>query len=576
MQTKFIGLLAALVSATIFNTAPATAGCGCEKPPPLPAAVRPHATYSGAQVALFHPALVEGGSYEARFAPSSGGQIIGAAGVASVARDLADGLDRAQLTVSLPTLPPGPAAIEIVSVDDGSVVSAISDDHFTVVPDPIGMPDCYGEHVHQGVRAAVGRDGLLYLALDLSDLQRPTIFEAQAMGLPLRFGNEDVVFYNTQGVLMQALVDQQIEPVPGMFVLPARNPDTNSDTLHYSRHEFASYFLSHDERAAHAVDEINPDWHLDGTRHIDHNHLILSIDAVFADGSAPAPGATASFDLRLDTHSLFRNGLVGHAAMTVRDDAMTDSYDPQTRAFASNGDIYSNGRVSLLGRAIVAGDVSGAEVITKQKAQILGDTFLVTDPLSFMNVARPAGLEDLGDITISPGESLTIEGPGSFQAGDLLLYSGGRLEIDNADGPVTLYVSGVIEMWSSSLVETASEDPEQFAIYSTTGEAISIWANGGGFYGVIYAPYSQLELSSGEFFGAFVAAEVIARGNSQVHYAETLRSSIAGGSISTDAAPVDELADGFEAVESAFDPSVEDVESSTSSTPRASKGSRRR
>ncbi len=329
-----------------------------------------------------------------------------------------------------------------------------------------------------------------------------------------------------------------VEPVPGMFVLPALDTANDSDVLHYSRHEFASYFLGHEERAPHAVDENDPNWHLDGSRHIDHNHLILAIDGAFENGDPPAPGATESFDLRLAAHSLFRSGLVGHATMTIRDDAKTDSYDPETRTSASNGDIYSNGRIDVVGRAVVAGDASGAQINLKQKAQILGDTYLVTEPISFMSIQTPQGIEDLGDLTIGVGETFRIDGPGSFQVGDLYLYSGAQLVIDNAAGPVTLYVSGVIEMWANSIVETASVDPEQFAIYATSGESISMWANGGGFYGVVYAPYSQMKLMSGQFFGAFVAAEAIASGDTQVHYDETLRSSIAGALVPVEYAPV--------------------------------------
>src|SRR5207247_3327840 len=58
-----------------------------------------------------------------------------------------------------------------------------------------------------------------------------------------------------------------------LFVFPAANPATDSDALHYSRHEFTTYFLQHMERQPHAVDSTDGNWHLDGSRHVDHNHL---------------------------------------------------------------------------------------------------------------------------------------------------------------------------------------------------------------------------------------------------------------------------------------------------------------
>ena len=39
------------------------AGCGCDKPPPEPAAVRPQATYAGTEVTLFHSDLQSGQDY---------------------------------------------------------------------------------------------------------------------------------------------------------------------------------------------------------------------------------------------------------------------------------------------------------------------------------------------------------------------------------------------------------------------------------------------------------------------------------------------------------------------------------
>ncbi len=50
----------------------------------------------------------------------------------------------------------------------------------------------------------------------------------------------------------------------------------------------------------HAIDPTDDDWHLDGTPHIDHNHLIVAIAGVYADGSLPQPGATKAFDLHLN------------------------------------------------------------------------------------------------------------------------------------------------------------------------------------------------------------------------------------------------------------------------------------
>lgn len=51
-------VLAALLSAVCLQAPPlAQAGCGCDKAPPAPAAVRPHATYAGMDITLFDASL---------------------------------------------------------------------------------------------------------------------------------------------------------------------------------------------------------------------------------------------------------------------------------------------------------------------------------------------------------------------------------------------------------------------------------------------------------------------------------------------------------------------------------------
>src|SRR6185295_5438423 len=146
-------------------------------------------------------------------------------------------------------------------------------------------------------QAAVGRNGIVYLALDLTNMQQPMVVTAQALGFPLRFTESDVVFYNRQGFLMQRLATpgkNGVVPVPGMFVVPTANGATDSDELHYSRHEFVTYFLQHQERQPHAVDPTDPNWHLDGSPHVDHNHLIIAITGTLFGVKLPA-GATTPF-----------------------------------------------------------------------------------------------------------------------------------------------------------------------------------------------------------------------------------------------------------------------------------------
>ena len=48
-----------------------SAGCGCKKAPPVPAQIRPHATYSGMDVTIFDPQLQDWSVYDVTFTSGS-------------------------------------------------------------------------------------------------------------------------------------------------------------------------------------------------------------------------------------------------------------------------------------------------------------------------------------------------------------------------------------------------------------------------------------------------------------------------------------------------------------------------
>lgn len=293
-------VLALLGAAAALDASPAWAGCGCKKAPPALAYVRPNVTYGGAAVNLFHDRLEFGKAYRVRFASASGGAADVVA-TASERRDLADGVMKPHLTVTLPNLPLGPAAIEVLDADDAPVLT-VPDDDFTVAPGPVVLPAKMGMNKYREQRAAIGRDGTVYLSIDLSAVREARTLDMWAQDLPLEFGLDGVAFYNTQGVLMQ-LLDQ---PVPGLVTFDVKDGGKKHSTrLRYFRHEFESYFLAHGEHSTHAIDPTDPEWHLDGTPHVDHDHLIVAITGRWKDGEERAPGASEPFELRL--HPLTEN-----------------------------------------------------------------------------------------------------------------------------------------------------------------------------------------------------------------------------------------------------------------------------
>jgi hypothetical protein len=99
--------------------------------------------------------------------------------------------------------------------------------------------------------------------------------------------------YNDQGFLMQ-LLDPSI---PGLFDLYAGDADT-STVLSYWRHEFRTYKQQHRQADSFNTDD-DPDWHADGSPHVDHDFIVVAIRGHRTDGMTMAPGATAPFKLAI-------------------------------------------------------------------------------------------------------------------------------------------------------------------------------------------------------------------------------------------------------------------------------------
>jgi hypothetical protein len=282
-----IGVLAALAPRA------AEAGCGCDKPPPPRAAIRPFVGYVDQQVTLFDDRLSTGRRYDVLFESTVDSRSDWSRGRAVLRRDLADGERRVQLRVSVADVSFGPCRVSVWQ--DGQMVFALEDDAFTVAAAPIALHDFAEGITRDGYRTGIGRDGTMYVPVDVSRVDEATTFVGETAGLPLRFGAGDVAMYNDQGFLMQVLQpgNTQLFRIAGGDLL-------RSDRLTYWRHEFATYKQEHRRHDGRAV-EGDPDWHADGTYHVDHDHIVVAIRGTMPSGLPPAPGATPAFRLSISS-----------------------------------------------------------------------------------------------------------------------------------------------------------------------------------------------------------------------------------------------------------------------------------
>jgi len=294
-----VALLAALTS---LSDAPVEAGCGCNKPPPPLAPIRPAFGSPGDMVTLFATGLVPGQAYTVTF--TSGTRAVAVPGVAVLRRDFADGVAKPQVTVPVPTLPLGPAAVTVTSataiagtLTAAAPLLALPAAAFTALPPAMALTEDNGETVFYCYRGAVGADGTTYIPLNVGAISQHIVFKGFGQAYPIMFSAADLAIYNTQGVLMQLLTaDNQ-----AIWSVADDKGTDNSFSLVYDRHEFQTYKDAHVHVGELLLDPDDPAWHLDGTRHIDHDNLVIAVHAKLRTGSYPVGGATKSFNLDITT-----------------------------------------------------------------------------------------------------------------------------------------------------------------------------------------------------------------------------------------------------------------------------------
>ena len=266
----------------------AQAACGCDKPPPPRASVRPFAGSVDQSISLFDDRFAQGEHYTVVFRSRDGREDWSRAkGV--VKRDFADGVERPQLRVAVGNVSLGPATITVYD-ERGRQITSLPDDLFTVIAPPIVLHDFTETFTRGGYQTGVGADGTVYIAIDTTDVADATTYTGYAVGFPLRFDAGNVAFFNDQGFLMGFLDGKS----PGLFSIVGGDANASA-ALRYWRHEFRTYKQEHrkrDERRS-----ADGEWHVDGTPHVDNYHMVVAVSGVLADGAPAEPGATPPFEL---------------------------------------------------------------------------------------------------------------------------------------------------------------------------------------------------------------------------------------------------------------------------------------
>ena len=130
------------------------------------------------------------------------------------------------------------------------------------------------------------------------------------------------------------------------------------------------------------------------------------------------------------------------------------------------------------------------------------------------------------DLILESGESVTLigeSGGANYYFTNIALKSGATLHVDTSAGPVNLFISGELD-GRDGIISHSSGDPKQFAIFSDSFDPVSISVSSA-FYGVVYAPFADLDVFNGAaFYGAIHAKTVSMKNPGSFYFDNALNS----------------------------------------------------
>ena len=233
-------------------------------------------------------------------------------------------------------------------------------------------------------------------------------------------------------------------------------------------------------------------------------------------------------------------GIWGLVSVTVPGNVDIDSYDSTEGLYTAgsagnNGDLCSNGTITVSGSTLIDGDVLGAEVV------LHGGSLTITGETDTITEAVAAPILDFGDIatdndnamiglTSNGNDPLSVDDDLTLTSDDVLVLVPGRYYFRNVSltgqailsitGKTEIFLAGTLSETGSTLINTTL-DPTELTVYST-GSLIKLAGNSE-FYGSILAPNANVQLTgTSDFYGAVVGSVVDVTGNFDFHVDETL------------------------------------------------------
>lgn len=287
-------------------------------------------------------------------------------------------------------------------------------------------------------------------------------------------------------------------------------------------------------------------------------------------GSVPSRTDTNKVTRNVQTSisrpAIFGNGIYAQGQVTLVNNSLVDSYNSSNGAYGganihSNGNVGTNGTstgiVTIDNNATVKGSVATGPggTVTEGNGAVVTGTVSNNSNVSLPSVVVPTSLTSLsssGTLSLGNGVTQTISA-GDYKytnaslsnnsvlnvSGNVRLYftsSGSTPALNTQTAHVninvtsgstlTIYSDGIINFGNNVTINTASQTPANFLIYSTyTGSNGVTVNNNGTSYAGIYAPNTDVDVSNNAgFYGAVVGKTVTLDNNGEIHYDEALSS----------------------------------------------------
>jgi len=129
------------------------------------------------------------------------------------------------------------------------------------------------------------------------------------------------------------------------------------------------------------------------------------------------------------------------------------------------------------------------------------------------------------ELTLETGQSVTLSGKSggaNYYFTKIELETGASMNIDTSAGPVHIYLSGEFN-GKNGTIDHVGGDPKKLAIFSNTADPISL-SSSSAFYGVIYAPYADLEIDNhAPLYGAILAGTVDMKNPGDFYFDKALK-----------------------------------------------------